>query len=119
MAATTKEKQKQIIIALILEPNKQKACESVGITTRTLYNLMQDADFVQEYNKAVDSIIDDTAQELGLVLKNSIIELNRIITTNKNDVIRLKAIKIALECLQYADHKELYKKENDPFGFFL
>lgn len=95
----TEEKKKQLITALITEPNKTKACEVVGITTRTLYSIMQtDKDFMLDYKMAVNSIVDDTILELKTAMRNGAKAINDII--NDKDAtpeIRLKAIKLAIE----------------------
>ena len=108
----TDEKRKQLITALITEPTKQRACEVVGIDPRTLYNYMQDDDFIIEYNNAVDAVIDDSINELKLTIRNSFTELNNIILNCTDMEIKLKAIKIAMSCLQYANNYK-YKKERD------
>lgn len=94
----TEEKKKQIIMALITEPNKQKACEVVGIDPRTLYNYLHDNDFMTDYKKAVNTMIDGTIIELKTAMKNGAQALNDIINSDTESTeTKLKAIRIAID----------------------
>lgn len=94
----TEEKKNQLITALITQPNKTKACKSVGISTKTLYNLMQDNDFMIDLKIAYNRLIDDTILELKSAMSNGAKALNDIICNEDTPPdIRLKAIRTAIE----------------------
>ena len=94
----TEEKQKQVIMALITEPTKQKACEVLKINPRTLYNYMQDEDFMSAYKYAVNKLVDDSIIELKNAMKNGAGVLNDIILDEETPAdTRLRAIKIAVD----------------------
>lgn len=94
----TDERKKQIICALITEPNKTKACRVLGIDARTLYNYMQDNDFMQEYKSVINKLLDETIIELKTAMKNGATALNDIITSDTETTeTKLKAIKIAVD----------------------
>ncbi len=94
----SEEKQQQLILALITEPTQEKACEVVGISRRTLYNYMRDEDFMMDYKKATNNVIDDTIIELRSAMRNGASELNRIINSDTEPTeVKLKAIRIAVD----------------------
>jgi hypothetical protein len=104
-------KKKKLIVALITEPTRRKACEVVGIDEKTLYNCMQDDDFIKEYNNTIETVMDDALCTLKLTILNSAIELNRIITMSGDDNTKLKAIKIALDSFASIRAQELHNQE--------
>lgn len=94
----TDEKRNQVIMALISEPTKQKACEVLGITPRTLYNYMSDADFKKDYKEAVNNLLDDTIINYKMTMHNGAKILNDIIMSDTESTeTKLKAIKIAVD----------------------
>lgn len=94
----TEEKKKQVIMALITEPTKKKACEVLKIDPRTLYNYMQDDEFMSAYKFAVNKLVDDTIIELKNAMRNGAMVLNDMINDDNTPIdARLKAIKIAIE----------------------
>ena len=94
----TEEKQKQVIMALITEPTKKKACEVLNIDPRTLYNYLHDDDFMSAYKYAVNMLVDDAIMELKNAMRNGAIVLNEIINDEDTPAeTRLKAVRIAVE----------------------
>lgn len=94
----TEEKKNQLITALITQPTKTKACEVVGISTRQLYNIMQDSDFMLDLRMAYNKLIDETVLELKSAMRNGAKALNDLICNEDTPPdIRLKAIRTAIE----------------------
>lgn len=95
-----KEKQKQIIYALITSPTRREACKITGISERTLYNYMQDEEFMKEYRTVIDGITKDTDARLK---KAALIAVNHLISVVQDETaeesVRLKADRIILEHL--------------------
>lgn len=121
------EKRKQVIMALITSPTKQKACETLGIDTRTLYNYMQDSEFLKEYHDAVNSLVDGVMCDLRVTITNGITELNNIIINSDDNETKLKAIKIAMDYMQtanahysknYMSKKEIEERERKRREFW-
>lgn len=94
----TEEKQQQVIMALITEPTKKKACEVLKIDPRTLYNYMQDDDFMSAYKYAVNKLVDDSIIELKNAMRNGAMVLNDIINDEETPAeTKIKAVKVAVD----------------------
>ena len=96
----TKEKQKQIIHALISCPTRREACKVAGISERALYNYMKDEEFMKEYKSAIADILSDTDTRLK---EAALLAVNHLISVVEDkpvdEVIRLKADRMILEHL--------------------
>lgn len=96
----TKERRRQIIRALIAYPTRREACKALKISERTLYNYMQDAEFMDEYKAVIDEIIKDTdsrLKEAALIAVNHLISV--VQDENIDAVTRIKADRVILEHL--------------------
>ena len=74
----TDTERKKIISVLISEPSRRQACEKLGISQRSMYNYMHNAEFMKEYQDTVDGIIKDTetrTREAGLIAINHLISV--------------------------------------------
>ena len=59
---------------------------------------MRDEDFMMDYKKATNNVIDDTIIELRSAMRNGASELNRIINSDTEPTeVKLKAIRIAVD----------------------
>ena len=94
----TKEKRDKIIRALVLYPTKRDACKAAGISERSLYNYMQDDDFMKEYRSVIDEILSDTDTRLREGALLAVNHLISVVTDQNEDVaMRLKADRIILD----------------------
>lgn len=96
----TKERQRQIIQALISYPTRREACKALRISERTLYNYLHDKAFMDEYNAVIDEILKDTdakLKEAALVAVNHLVSVVQDETAD--EMVRLKADRIILEHL--------------------
>lgn len=96
----TDTERKKIISVLISERSRRQACEKLGISQRTMYNYMHDAEFLKEYQDTVDGIIKDTetrTREAGLIAINHLISV--IQDEDVDQVTRIKADRVVLEHL--------------------
>ena len=94
----TKERQRQIINALITYPTRKEASKALNITERTLYNYLQDEEFINEYKAVVDGILKDTdtrLKEAALIAVNHLISV--VEDENADDIVKIKADRIILE----------------------
>ncbi len=96
----TDTERKKIISVLISEPSRRQACQKLGISQRTMYNYMHDAEFLREYQETVDGIIKDTdtrIKEAGLLAVNHLISVIQDETVD--EVTKIKADRLILEHL--------------------
>ena len=92
------DKTEKIILALITEPTRKKACQAAGISERTLYNYMQDADFMDEYHSVLNGIVTDTTSRMKEAAHKAAEHLISVIEDETIDAAtRLKADRIVLE----------------------
>ena len=94
----TKERQRQIIQALISFPTRREACKALGIAERTLYNYMQDEAFINAYKAAIEDILRDTDTRLKEAALCAINHLISVVEDENIDALtRIKADRIILE----------------------
>ena len=93
-----KGKRDKIIMALITEPTRKRACEAAGISERALYNYMRDGDFLDEYHGILNGIVGDTTSRMKEAAHKAAEHLISVIDNDSIDTAtRLKADRIVLE----------------------
>ena len=94
------EKKLKVIHALVSYPTRGEACKAAGISERTLYNYMQNEEFIKEYHSVIEEILKDTdtrLKEAALCAVNHLISV--VQDDNIDEALRLKADRIILEHL--------------------
>jgi len=111
------DKKKKVMSALVTEPTRKKACEVAGISERTLYNYMNDPDFMYEYQGILNGVVADTTLRMKEAAHKATEHIISVIEDEDVDVqTRLKADKLALEMvIRVAEHERDLKK--DAFDF--
>ena len=105
MSAATRDK---IMAALLSTPNKEKAAEAAGVTSRTVRAYLADKEFSDEYEARRKALVKDATDQLQRALSSAVESVRRIVTEGSN-AEKLAACRTILEYgLKYT---ELYNIE--------
>ena len=88
----------KVIAALLTTKTQQEAAKVAGVSERTIYNLLQDAAFMNEYNEARHALIADAATQAQKALSSAIAALRDIVNDyNYTAGARVSAARALLE----------------------
>lgn len=112
VSSMTIEKRDKIIQALLTEQSRDKACKVAGITTRTLRNYMQDADFVKAYREAVSEMLESTTRALQGATYASVKYLESLVLDNTAPISerRQASVKILEIQPKYAESLDILSR---------
>lgn len=83
MASKTKVTDELIIAALVSHRTIKDAAVSVGVTERTIYSRMRDAEFEQLYNCAKTDILRGTVSEVSAQVKDALDVVGKVMHDEK------------------------------------
>ncbi len=69
----------KVIKALLQSRTLEDAAKTSGLTVRTIQNYLDDAEFVQEYEAAVENMIGDATHEASKGISEAILNLRRLL----------------------------------------
>lgn len=55
-------KKQRVLSALLANPNQRAAAKAAGVSERTVYEFLHDADFSKEYQRACDAVFEQAAR---------------------------------------------------------
>ena len=92
-------KQTQALAALLTQPTKEKAAKAAGIGLTTLKRYLADAQFQEEYQKAVSGLVEDAATAAKQSLSPALSCLQEIVT--REDVTDANKIAASRSLIEY------------------
>ena len=97
MANKTKVTDEIIIAALVSHRTIKDAAVSVGVTERTIYSRMRDAEFEQLYNCAKTDILRGAVSEVSTQVQDALVVISKVMHDEKaSPQVRLNAAAMIL-----------------------
>lgn len=104
-----------LIAALVTHRTIKEAALSCGISERTIYTKLRDAEFEQAYQCARTDILRGTVSEVSRQVQDALGVIGEIMHSEASEQVRLNAAKMILEYAEKAQNRlKQEEKENLP-----
>ena len=102
-------KRHRTAIKLLIEGrlSKEEIAQSVKVARQTLYNWMNDSDFIEEYNEQLAEIDRRVKRRISNLVNDALDRQERILNKGKNDIAAAAVAKDVLDRAGYAAEENI------------
>ena len=102
-------KRHRTAIKLLIEGrlSKEEIAQSVKVARQTLYNWMNDSDFIEEYNEQLAEIDRRVKRRISNLVNDALDRQERILNKGKNDIAAAAVAKDVLDRAGYAPDENI------------